>query len=100
MRGAIDWHLLTLIGSSLGMAKAVQNSGLSGLASARPFALAVLFAASTSYACPIGYATNLMVLGPGDYSFRDFLRVGLIMDIIYLVCCSLLIPVIWPLELV
>merc|ERR1719336_494845 len=50
--------------------------------SPRPLAMVVMLAASTSYACPIGYATNLMVLGPGGYTFADFLRVGLIMEVL------------------
>jgi len=41
-----------------------------------PFALAVLFGANCSFATPIGYQTNLLVMGPGYYRFRDFLRTG------------------------
>lgn len=41
-----------------------------------PFALAVLFGANCSFATPIGYQTNLLVMGPGYYRFSDFLRLG------------------------
>ncbi len=41
------------------------------------FALAVLFAANCSFATPIGYQTNLLVMGPGHYRFKDFVRLGL-----------------------
>ncbi|WP_259781004.1 SLC13 family permease [Aestuariispira ectoiniformans] len=42
-----------------------------------PFALAVLFGANCSFATPVGYQTNLLVMGPGYYRFKDFLRVGI-----------------------
>jgi di/tricarboxylate transporter len=50
-----------------------------GLPSA-PFAIAVAVAASCGFATPIGYATNLMVMGPGGYRFSDYLRLGLPLD--------------------
>ena len=41
------------------------------------FAITVIFAANCSFASPIGYQTNLLVMGPGNYRFSDFLRVGI-----------------------
>jgi di/tricarboxylate transporter len=40
------------------------------------FALTVLFAANTCFATPIGYQTNLLVMGPGHYRFTDYIRAG------------------------
>ena len=47
-----------------------------------PFALAVAVAASAGFATPIGYATHLMVMGPGGYRFSDYIRLGLPLDVI------------------
>ena len=47
------------------------------------FALTVLFAANTCFATPIGYQTNLLVMGPGHYRFRDYLRAGAPMVILF-----------------
>ncbi len=45
-----------------------------------PFAVAIAVAASTGFATPMGYQTHLMVLGPGNYKFSDFVRIGLPLD--------------------
>lgn len=41
------------------------------------FAITVIFAANCSFASPIGYKTNLLVMGPGHYRFKDFMRAGI-----------------------
>lgn len=55
--------------------------------STTPFFVAIAFAASGDFITPIGYQTNLMVYGPGGYSFRDFFKVGLPLTILYMVTC-------------
>lgn len=89
----------------------------------KPFAMIVLFSASAAFACPtgylffivvllitlsnththtqlhththLGYQTHMMVWQPGGYSFFDFVKFGLPIDIIYMVGACLLTPLIW-----
>lgn len=60
-----------------------------------PFAIAVMIAASASFATPIGYQTNLMVLGPGGYHFGDFVRAGVPLTIVTGLVAILVIPMAW-----
>lgn len=64
----------------------------------RPLVVAVMFAASASFATPIGYQTNMLVYGPGGYRFTDYLRIGVPMNIVMAVTACLLIPLFWPLH--
>ncbi|MEM9900846.1 MAG: SLC13 family permease [Pseudomonadota bacterium] len=75
---------------------AIGLAGALGL-DARPFVVAVMVAASASFATPIGYQTNMLVYGPGGYRFTDFLRVGIPLNLSVGGLASLLIPYIWPL---
>jgi di/tricarboxylate transporter len=63
--------------------------------SSRPFIIAVTLAASLSFITPIGYQTNLMVMGPGGYRPSDYLRCGLPLALIVTATALLLIPQIW-----
>ena len=62
----------------------------------RPFIIAVTLAASLSFVTPIGYQTNLMVMGPGGYQPRDYLRAGLPLAVLLTVASLVLIPWMWP----
>ncbi|MGH9025994.1 MAG: SLC13 family permease [Acidimicrobiia bacterium] len=76
---------------------ALASASEAGLQS-RPFALAILIGASLSFLTPIGYQTNLMVLGMGGYRFRDFTRVGAPLTLLVIVSSLVLIPVFFPLR--
>jgi di/tricarboxylate transporter len=65
---------------------ALAMADASGL-TATPFFIAIAFAASGDFITPIGYQTNLMVFGPGGYTFKDFARVGAPLTVLYIIVC-------------
>ncbi len=64
---------------------------------ARPLVIAVMVAASASFATPVGYQTNTLVYGPGGYRFTDFMRIGIPLNLSVGLLASALIPLFWPL---
>lgn len=57
-----------------------------------PFAVAVIFASNCSFASPIGYQTNLVVMTPGNYRFMDFVKVGMPLIILVWIAFTLFAP--------
>jgi di/tricarboxylate transporter len=60
-----------------------------------PFVIAVAVAASAAFSTPFGYQTNMIVYGPGGYRFRDFVKVGLPLNIIIMIVSLIVIPRVW-----
>ena len=61
-----------------------------------PFFVTICMAASSSFSTPIGYQTNLIVQGVGNYRFSDFVRIGLPLNLLALAITVLLVPIFWP----
>jgi len=62
-----------------------------------PFAMIVALAASTAFMTPVSSPVNTLVVGPGNYSFGDFVRVGTPFSLIVLVVCVIMVPWLLPL---
>ena len=60
-----------------------------------PFFITICVAASASFSIPIGYQTNLIVQSVGGYKFKDFLKIGLPLNLIIFILSIILIPLIW-----
>jgi di/tricarboxylate transporter len=73
---------------------AVATAAQAGL-DPKPFVIAIAIGASASFATPIGYQTNLMVYGPGGYRFRDFFRIGIPLNLLFMAVSVFVIPLVW-----
>jgi len=62
-----------------------------------PFLVALMISVSSSFATPIGSPTHMLVYGPGGYRFSDFMRIGLLMNLIILAANILIVNIVYPL---
>lgn len=81
-------NTVAVIGVPIAMSMAEQLG-----APAEPFVVAAIFAANMSYATPIGYQGNLLIMSAGGYKFADFVRVGVPLTILMWLTFSFLLPV-------
>ncbi len=61
-----------------------------------PFAMVVAMAASAAFMTPVSSPVNTLVLGPGNYRFSDFVKLGVPFTIIVMVVCVVMIPMLFP----
>ncbi|HGH3372387.1 TPA: SLC13 family permease [Kluyvera cryocrescens] len=61
-----------------------------------PFAMVVAMAASAAFMTPVSSPVNTLVLGPGKYSFSDFIKIGVPFTVLVMIVCVLLIPILFP----
>ncbi|MGF1755830.1 SLC13 family permease [Vibrio makurazakiensis] len=64
-----------------------------------PYIFAIMMAASASFATPLGYQTNLMVFGPGNYRFSDYLKIGIPMNLLVGMTTITILYLVFPLTL-
>ena len=62
-----------------------------------PFLIALMISVSSSFATPIGSPTHMLVYGPGGYRFSDFMRIGLLMNLIILAANIFIVSIVYPL---
>ena len=86
MTNVVSNNAAAVIGTPIAISIA-QRLGLP----VEPFVLAVIFGANMSYATPMAYQTNLLVMNAGGYKFNDFIRVGVPMTLIMWVCLTALL---------
>ena len=60
--------------------------------------MAVAMAASASFTSPISHPANILVMGPGGYRFIDYLKVGVPLTIVVFIAVMILLPILWPLQ--
>lgn len=90
LTNAVSNNATAVIGTPIAISVAAQMGQ-----PAEPFVLAVLFGANMSFATPMAYKTNLLVMNAGKYTFNDFLRVGIPLVILLWGTLSWLLPVLY-----
>jgi di/tricarboxylate transporter len=59
--------------------------------------MAVAIAASAAFLSPVGHPANVLIMGPGGYRFKDYLRVGIPLTLVVFLVTLIVLPIFWPL---
>lgn len=94
--GMIFTEMITNIAVAVMLIHIAVGTATAATYDPRPFVIAITLSASLSFITPIGYQTNLMVMGPGGYRPRDFFRVGAPLALLTMITALLIIPQVWP----
>ncbi len=92
LTNVVSNNAAALIGTPIAISVAYQLG-----ISPEPFVLAVIFGANMSFATPIGYQTNLLIMSAGGHKFSDFVRVGVPLTVIMWISFSLVLPMLYDL---
>ncbi|MDB4409885.1 SLC13 family permease [Gammaproteobacteria bacterium] len=109
LAGGDPWATLALVFTATALLTAIATNNVAAVLSfpialsaaqhmnvdIMPFAIAIMVAASASFATPIGYQTNLMVYNAGGYQFADFVRIGVPLTLLVGLVTVGLVPLIW-----
>lgn len=76
----------------------IYNAALTLGCNPLPFCVALMISVSSSYATPIGSPTHMLVYAPGAYRFSDFLKVGLLMNVVILIATIFIVTIVFPLK--
>lgn len=93
---ALLTEVMTNNGAAVLMVPIVISAAATLGVDAKPFLVAVAFAASTSFATPVGYQTNTMVYTAGGYRFSDFAKIGVPLNLLFWLMAVILIPRYFP----
>jgi di/tricarboxylate transporter len=89
-------QLMTHVAAAVIMTPVALSLALELGVSERPLVMAVLTGASSAFMSPVAHQANAMVMGPGEYRYRDFVRAGAPLTVLLLVAAWLLLPVFFP----
>ncbi len=93
---SISTHILSNNATAVLLLPIAISTALTIGVDPKPFIIGICFGASACFASPMGYQTNLMVYGPGGYSFVDYLKLGIPLNLLVIIGGTIFIPMIWP----